>query len=64
MSSKAPLILKSRPDAWLKTHWNPDPIMEEFFEKGVDIRCPNVRHLVAELDRRLSQLTHKIQFEK
>ena len=63
MILKAPIILSSRPDAWLKTFWLPDPIMEEFFEKGVDIQDENVRHLISELDRRLTQLTQKVKFE-
>ncbi len=58
-----PIELKCTPDSWMKVFWNDDPVMEKFFQGGVDTQDPELRHLIKELDRRFCQLWHKIQHE-
>lgn len=65
MNNKLPPIrLQSSPLTWRKVYWNDDPILQEFFEKGVDIQDENVRHLIKELDRRFCQLWDKRMYDK
>lgn len=56
--------LKSTPDSWLKVHYERDPILEEIFKNGIEISDQRVQHLVKELDRRFSQLWHKVSHER
>ena len=59
-----PLKLKSSPESWMKVFWDEnDQIIKDYFENGVDTQDPNLRHLISELDRRFSQLWHKVQHE-
>ncbi len=55
--------LQTSPDSWRKVFWADDPIMQHFFENGVEEANPMKRHLIKELDRRLAQLWDKVQHE-
>ena len=59
-----PLQLQCKPDNHRDVFWHDDEIMQEFFDKGVDIQDEKVLHLVKELDRRFIQLWDKVKYER